>query len=161
MTGGYGSRQELIVCRNNMQTESAEQNLGQGVLSKMEEEKIHTETADIDKKDDKEYHDVFWYAVQSIKENALQTTYKPPADAPDGCTGGCASCGFKCAHAAMVGKSEYDRPTTNDPYGERNRVDISEAPEPETTFPMLQILAALTACIAGCFLASKFFEHIL
>ena len=115
-----------------------------------------------DKKPEKEYHDVWWYAIQSIKDNAMQTTYTPPADAPDGCSGGCATCGFKCAHAAMVGtKSEYDKPETNDPYGERNRVDISEAPAPETTFPMLQIVAALAACIAGCYLANQFFITVL
>ncbi len=132
-----------------------------GALRKMEENKSLAEAADTEVKEEKEFHDVFWYAVQSIKENALQTTYKPPSDAPEGCTGGCANCGFKCAHAAMVSKSEYDRPETNDPYGERNHVDLSEAPEPETTFPMLQILAALTACIAGCYAATKFFEYIL
>lgn len=111
-------------------------------------------------KKDKEYHDIFWYAVQSIKENAMQTTYQPPADAPEGCQGGCATCGFKCAHAGIK-KSEYDKPDTNDPYGERNHIDISEAPAPETTFPMLQIIACVIACIVGCYLANKFFMNIL
>ena len=128
-----------------------------------EEVSTDAKSADTEEKPKKEYHDVLWYAVQSIKDNALQTTYQPPADAPDGCTGGCATCGFKCAHSVMMNtgaKSEYDKPTTNDPYGERHRVDLSEAPAPETTFPMLQVLAALAACIIGCYLANKFFLSI-
>lgn len=131
----------------------------------MEEKKINTdaaaETAESKQEQpEKEYHDIFWYAIQSIKENALQTTYQPPSDAPEGCQGGCATCGFKCAHAGIK-RSEYDKPTSNDPYGERNHVDISEAPAPETTFPLLQVLACVVACIAGCYLANGFFMSIL
>lgn len=136
---------------------------GEGDMTKVEEKDRLTQPEDKDNKPEKEYHDVWWYAIQSIKDNALQTTYTPPADAPDGCNGGCATCGFKCAHSAMMGtkaKSEYDRPETNDPYGERHKVDISEAPAPETTFPMLQIVAALTACIIGCYIANQFFMNI-
>ncbi len=127
----------------------------------MKDKKISTAAANAAEKQDDEYHDVLWYAVQSIKDNALQTTYQPPSDAAEGCQGGCATCGFKCAHAGTVSKSEYDKPETNDPYGERNHVDISKAPAPETTFPMLQIIAALTACIIGCYAANQFFMNLL
>lgn len=109
---------------------------------------------------DKEYHDVFWYAIQSIKENALQTNYQPASAEHEGCKGGCATCGFKCAGAGLK-RSEYDKPTSNNPYGERNHIDISEAPEPETTFPLLQVLACVVACIAGCYFANGFFMSIL
>lgn len=126
--------------------------------------KTTNETVNTDTKTEQqeEYHDIFWYALQSIKENMMQTTWTPPSDAPAGCQGGCANCGFHCAHAGVSAvKSEYDKPDTNDPYGERHHVDLSKAPAPETTFPMVQIVAALVACIVGCYLANQFFMNVL
>lgn len=117
-----------------------------------------------------EYHDVFWYAVQALKANATQSTWKP-AVIPDqcdnkelaACEGGCGSCGFKCGRALFdqqpkrTGDGEIPG---DDPFAERNPVHMSEPPLPETTFPLPQVLISVAACIAGCFLAERII-HLL
>ena len=109
-----------------------------------------------------EYHDVFWYAVQALKENAMQSTYVP---VPDGCEhegqaecGGCATCGFKCGKAFM--KQNESQIPGSDPFAERNAVDKENPPLPETTFPLPQVVICVAACIAGCYLAQQFFMHL-
>ncbi len=117
-----------------------------------------------------EYHDVFWYAVQALKANATQSTWKP-AVIPEqcdnkelaACEGGCGSCGFKCGRALFdqqprrTGDGEIPGP---DPFAERNPVHMAEPPEPETTFPLPQVVIAIVACIGGCYLAERII-HLL
>ena len=117
-----------------------------------------------------EYHDVFWYAVQALKANATQSTWKP-AVIPEqcdnkelaACEGGCGSCGFKCGRALFdqqprrTGDGEIPGP---DPFAERNPVHMAEPPEPETTFPLPQVVIAIMACIGGCYLAERII-HLL
>ena len=118
-----------------------------------------------------EYHDVFWYAVQALKANATQSTWKP-AVIPEqcdnkelaACEGGCGSCGFKCGRALFdqqprrTGDGEIPGP---DPFAERNPVHMAEPPEPETTFPLPQVVIAIVACIGGCFLAERVIHLLL
>lgn len=119
---------------------------------------------------EEEYHDVFWYAVQALKANATQSTWKP-AVIPEqcdnkelaACEGGCGSCGFKCGRALFdqqprrTGDGEIPGP---DPFAERNPVHMAEPPEPETTFPLPQVVIAIMACIGGCYLAERII-HLL
>ena len=114
---------------------------------------------------DGEYHDVFWYAVQALKENATQSTLQK-TELPEGCEnqeqascGGCATCGFKCGKAFMTG-TDSEIPG-DDPFAERNPVHMQEPPLPETTFPLPQVAAAVVACIAGCYLAQQLFMRLL
>ena len=118
-----------------------------------------------------EYHDVFWYAVQALKANATQSTWKP-AVIPEqcdnkelaACEGGCGSCGFKCGRALFdqqpkrTGDGEIPGA---DPFAERNPVHMAEPPEPETTFPLPQVVVAIAACIGGCFLAERVIHLLL
>ncbi len=110
-----------------------------------------------------EYHDVLWYAVQSLKDNALQTTWSESdsieaCGTGEHCSGGCAGCTLKCAKAGKV--SDCDVPGS-DPFAERNPVHMDEPPLPETTFPFLQIAVSLAACVAGCYFAQNLIMNLL
>ena len=125
-----------------------------------EKDTLKTKLKEIDKRNGNgEYHDILWYAVQSLKENALQSTWRPE-DSIEGCGqgescgGGCAGCTLKCSRASQ------DIPG-DDPFAERNPTGMAEPPLPETTFPFLQIAASLAACVAGCYFAQNFVMQLL
>ena len=107
-------------------------------------------------------NDIFYKAIEALVDNTMQTTLK----LPDGCEhieqgscGGCATCAFKCGKAFTV--PEAMAPTTDDPYAERNPSNMAEPPEPETTFPMVQMLFVVAACIIGCYITNTFFMNLL
>ena len=107
-------------------------------------------------------NDIFYKAIEALVDNTLQKTLV----LPDGCEhteqescGGCATCAFKCGKAFSV--PEAYAPTTDDPYAERNDVTSATPPEPETTFPLLQMVCCAIACIVGCYFANGFFMHLL
>ncbi len=125
---------------------------------------VEDQIKELDKKHGNgEYHDVLWYAVQSLKDNALQTTWSESdsieaCGTSERCSGGCAGCTLKCAKAGKV--SDCDIPG-DDPFAERNPVHMEEAPLPETTFPFIQVAISLAACVAGCYFAQNLIMNFL
>ncbi|MDO4962264.1 MAG: hypothetical protein Q4E57_10530 [Eubacteriales bacterium] len=112
-------------------------------------------------------NDIFYKAIEALHDNMYQTTFKSPEEVPDycqdkdtACSAGCAACGFKCGRS--FSRSEYDGlPGGDDPYGDRNSVNALEPPEPETTFPFVQMIAVVIACIVGCYFANGFILNLL
>ncbi|MDO5140310.1 MAG: hypothetical protein Q4D40_02460 [Eubacteriales bacterium] len=79
-------------------------------------------------------------------------------DSSKAAAGGCAACGFKCSMAKLSSSSDIPG---DDPFAERNPTKMDEPPLPETTFPMPQVLLAVTACIAGCYFAERIISSLL
>lgn len=79
-------------------------------------------------------------------------------DSSKAAAGGCAACGFKCSMAKLSSPSDIPG---DDPFAERNPTKMDEPPLPETTFPMPQVLLAVTACIAGCYFAERIISSLL
>ena len=79
-------------------------------------------------------------------------------DSSKAAAGGCATCGFKCSMARLSSSSDIP---VDDPFAERNPTKMDEPPLPETTFPMPQVLLAVTACIAGCYFAERIISSLL
>ena len=79
-------------------------------------------------------------------------------DSSKAAAGGCAVCGFKCSMAKLSSSSDIPG---DDPFAERNPTGMDEPPLPETTFPMPQVLLAVTACIAGCYFAERIISSLL
>ncbi len=130
------------------------------------EKTLEKQLKDIDNKHGNgEYHDILWYAVQSLKDNAMQTTWSESdsieaCGTGENCSGGCAGCTLKCAKAGKRSLSDSEIPGS-DPFAERNVVSKDDPPLPETTFPFIQIAISLAACVAGCFLAQNLIMNLL